>query len=48
MKNKVVYRHLKPCGEVFYIGYGSKARAHYKYEEMLEIKKQQLFNEINN
>lgn len=31
MKNKVVYRHLKPCGEVFYIGYGSKARAHSKH-----------------
>ena len=30
MNNKVIYRHLKPNGEVFYIGYGSKERAFHK------------------
>lgn len=28
MNDKVVYRHLKPCGEVFYIGIGSVRRAY--------------------
>lgn len=28
--NKVVYRHLKPNGEVFYIGIGDSKRAHSK------------------
>lgn len=30
MNDKVVYRHLKPCGEVFYIGIGSVRRAYRK------------------
>lgn len=29
-KDRVIYRHLKSCGEVFYIGIGSKTRAHSK------------------
>ena len=32
MNNYILYRHLKPCGEVFYIGIGvSKKRAYSKY-----------------
>lgn len=27
----VIYRHLKPCGEVFYIGIGTEKRAYNKY-----------------
>lgn len=27
----VLYRHLKPCGEVFYIGIGKESRAYEKY-----------------
>lgn len=30
MRNKVIYRHLKPNGEVFYIGIGKKSRAYSK------------------
>lgn len=30
MNDKVVYRHLKPCGEVFYIGIGTKKRPYKK------------------
>ena len=28
--NKVIYQHLKPCGEVFYIGIGNPSRAYHK------------------
>lgn len=31
MKNKIVYRHLKPNGKVFYVGYGSFKRAYSKH-----------------
>lgn len=30
MSNKIVYKHLKPNGEIFYIGIGSKNRAYSK------------------